>query len=89
MTVRTARAPWERGIDPVRIAAQAGDVAGRVRGEPGQHLLHVAAAHPGVRGGRPFSRQARQAAQARMRLGEGAQRVVVPHLARWHRPAAG
>src|SRR5690606_6275941 len=47
----------EAGVDHVRIAAQVGDVACRIRREPGKLLLHVAMAHVGMRMRRTRLRQ--------------------------------
>src|SRR5690606_36617202 len=73
------------GIHHYRVAAQVGDVGDRVRCELGQLLLHVATAHVGMcmrrAGCRQLARQAGDVAEARVRVGEGAELLAVQQLA--------
>ena len=77
---------FEAGIHHVGVAAQVGDVAGRIRGQLGQVLLHVALAHVGVfvrrTGLGQLPRQARHVAEARMGRGEGAELPAIEQLGR-------
>src|SRR5690606_17303214 len=72
----------EAGIDHVRVAAEVGDVGGGIRRALGQELLHVAAAHVGMRLRRQFPRQAGQVAEmSGVGVGEGAELLAVQQLA--------
>ncbi len=58
----------------VRVAAQVGDVRGRVRRETGQRLLHVTVLHVRMRIGGQFARQARNIAEVRVFFGEAVEK---------------
>ncbi|KAG0950502.1 hypothetical protein G6F31_013770 [Rhizopus arrhizus] len=69
------------GIDHVRVAAQVGDVGGRVRGEASQRLLHVTVLHVRMRIGRQFARQARNITEVRVLFGEAVEIFAVQQFA--------